>query len=78
MTKWTIPDDLVGRLKQPWDVDRSVMSQTGMWMNQRREAAARIEALEAAIIAALRAPDESSSREILRKGLHGETTPPQG
>jgi hypothetical protein len=31
------------------------------------EAADRIEQLEAAIIAALRAPDEATSREILRK-----------
>ena len=45
---------------------------------QAGDALDRVAKLETAIIAALRAPDEDSSRDILRKGLHGETTPPQG
>jgi len=40
-------DDLVKRLRQPWDADRSIMSQTGRWMVERKEAADRIEELEA-------------------------------
>ena len=45
-------DDLVKRLRQPWDADRSIMSQTGRWMVERKEAADRIEALEAQVRAA--------------------------
>jgi hypothetical protein len=40
-------DDLVERLRQPWDTDRSIMSQTGRWMTEREDAAARIEELQA-------------------------------
>jgi len=40
-------DDLVKRLRQSWDVDRSIMSQTDQWMTEREEAADRIEELEA-------------------------------
>jgi hypothetical protein len=40
-------DDLVKRLRQSWDVDRSIMMQTGGWMKERRGAADRIEELEA-------------------------------
>lgn len=45
-------DDLVKRLRQPWDADRSIMSQTGRWMVERKEAADRIEELEAQVRAA--------------------------
>lgn len=40
-------DDLVKRLRQPWDTDRSIMSQTGRWMTEREDAADRIEELQA-------------------------------
>lgn len=40
-------DDLVERLRQPWDTDRSIMSQTGRWMTEREDAADRIEELQA-------------------------------
>jgi len=40
-------DDLVKRLRQSWDTDRSIMSQTGVWMEERRDAADRIEQLAA-------------------------------
>ena len=39
-------DDLVKRLRTPWDVDRSIISQTDKWMMERQEAADRIEELE--------------------------------
>ena len=45
-------NDLVKRLRQSWDVDRSIMSQTGQWMTEREEAADRIEALEDRVAAA--------------------------
>lgn len=40
-------DDLVKRLRTPWDADRSIISQTDNWMMERQEAADRIEELEA-------------------------------
>lgn len=42
-------DDLVKRLRQSWDADRSIMSQTERWMAEREAAADRIEELEAEI-----------------------------
>ena len=45
-------DDLVKRLRQSWDVNRSIMSQTGQWMTERKKAADHIEALEARVAAA--------------------------
>ena len=41
-------DDLVKRLRQSWDADRSIISQTDLWMTERVAAADRIEELEAA------------------------------
>ena len=38
-------DDLVKRLRRSWDVEKSIMSQTGLWMREREEAAERIEQL---------------------------------
>jgi hypothetical protein len=40
-------DDLVKRLRQSWDADRSIISQTDLWMTERVAAADRIEELEA-------------------------------
>ena len=40
-------DDLVKRLRTPWDADRSIISQTDNWMRERQEAADRIKELEA-------------------------------
>lgn len=40
-------DDLVKRLRRSWDVEKSIMSQTGLWMREREEAAERIEQLVA-------------------------------
>lgn len=40
-------DDLVKRLRRSWDVEKSIMSQTGLWMREREEAADRIEQLVA-------------------------------
>jgi hypothetical protein len=40
-------DDLVKRLRQSWDADRSIISQTDLWMTERVAAATRIEELEA-------------------------------
>jgi predicted metalloendopeptidase len=48
-------DDLVKRLRQSWDVDRSIMMQTGGWMKERRDAADRIEELEANLAKAVKA-----------------------
>jgi len=42
------------------------------WRESTFLAVKRTEQLEAAIIAALRAPDEATSREILRKARDGE------
>jgi len=64
-------DDLVKRLREfgcDWPYKGEVMTNA---------AANRIEALEAAIAAALRSRDEEM-RDILRKGLHGETALPPG
>lgn len=47
-------DDLVERLRQPWDTDRSIMSQTGRWMTEREDAADRIEELERQKTASMR------------------------
>jgi hypothetical protein len=66
MTKWTIPGDLVARARAAKADDR--LSDGALYGHL----ADRIEALEAAIIAALRAPDEATSREILRKARDGE------
>ena len=44
---------LVKRLRQLWDVDRSIMSQTERWMAERKEAADRIEELEAKLAKAV-------------------------
>ena len=40
-------DDLVKRLRRSWDVEKSIMSQTGLWMREREEAADRTEQLVA-------------------------------
>lgn len=40
-------DNLVKRLNTPWDTDHSIISQTDKWMRERKEAAERIEELEA-------------------------------
>jgi len=48
-------DDLVKRLRTPWDVDRSIISQTDNWMRERQEAADRIEELEAKLAKAMEA-----------------------
>jgi len=40
-------DDLVKRLRTPWDADRSIISQTDNWMRERQKAADRIEQLVA-------------------------------
>ena len=48
-------DDLVERLRQSWDTDRSIMSQTSRWMTERKEAADRIEELEAKLAKAVEA-----------------------
>lgn len=55
MTKWTMPDDLIAQLPS----------------TRMRGMRDRIEQLEAAIIAALRAPDEAATREILRNARDG-------
>jgi hypothetical protein len=52
-------EDLLGRLR-------------ANGLDECDEAIDRIEALEAAILEALRAPDEASTREILRKARDGE------
>ena len=38
-------DDLVKRLRTPWDADRSIISQTDNWMMERKKAADCIEEL---------------------------------
>lgn len=38
-------NDLCQKLRQSWDTDRSIISQTNDWMEQRRDAADEIERL---------------------------------
>ncbi len=40
-------EELVKRLRTSWDADRSIISQTDIWMKERREAADCIEELTA-------------------------------
>ena len=61
-------DDLVERLRQPWDTDRSIMSQTGRWMTEREDAADRIEELQARAEAA-EAKLETARNEALREAI---------
>ena len=46
-------DNLVKRLRQSWDADRSIISQTDLWMTERVAAADRIEELEAKLAEAV-------------------------
>jgi hypothetical protein len=86
MTKCTIPDDLVERLRANGldECDEAIdrieqleaeAQETALELiaahGQAGDALDRVAKLEAAIIAALRAPDEASSREILKKARDG-------
>lgn len=56
-------DDLAKRLRQSWEVDRSIISQTGQWMTERKEAAARIEELESELAKAV--DEKLAAMEVL-------------
>jgi hypothetical protein len=62
-------DNLVKSLRTSWDGDRSIISQTDKWMKERKEAADRIEELEANLEKAVEALEKISSMACMGTGI---------